>query len=393
VKLAFDLKELQNKLAENKVYDAWQYVQSLMETLTYMNASYALLEKVYDHRKKVLKATSQELLDAAHKHKGEPVAVSADYLARTHLNIVGLEIDDSLYLRKTALEFFHYARLSVDVLSQIINAALFGDDSYPVKEMNLPQKVSGKLRQTASFNTIQILLASGIANGEIKYLYAFDNYIKHVKTILITVKNSFIIGTNNEFQIANFIYRGTPYQSVDAMSKITIVKSEVNKLIEDVLTELVCQVSNCVNNNSRYQSIRFKQILQETDKGSILKYMAYFIEVENDLSELPTQIKVMPLIIKPNDKIYSFVLNIDNIFITLKGKGEEGIIGVATIQCDTDSNEMYKTYSISACTMSTYYEYLINFEKNHQYITFNYEAMEGEVIILNEDKDSGGEAE
>lgn len=386
--MVVDFKELQNKLAENKVYDAWQYVQSLIETLTFMNASYTLLENVYEHRKNVLNATSQELFNAAHEHKGEPVTVTVDHLSRTHLNIAGLEIDDSLYLRKTALEFFHYARLSVDVISQIINAALFGNDSYPVNEMNLPKKVSDKLGQTASFKTIQMLLADGIANDEIKYLYAFDNYIKHVKTILITVKNSFMIGTNDEFQITNFTYKATPYQSMDTMPKTTAVRNEVIKLIEGVLTELVNQVPNCVNNNGRYHSIHFKQILQDTEKGSVLKYISYFIEVENDLSELPTQIKVMPLIIKPNNEIYSFVLDMDNIFIALKGEGESGVIGVATLQAGTDSNEIYKTYNISACTMPTYYEYIMNFAKNHHHIAFNYYAMAGEVILLKDEKNT-----
>ena len=38
---------LQKALAQNKVYDAWQYVQSLAETLGYMNMSAELLERVY----------------------------------------------------------------------------------------------------------------------------------------------------------------------------------------------------------------------------------------------------------------------------------------------------------------------------------------------------------
>ena len=46
---------LQKALAQNKVYDAWQYVQSLAETLGYMNMSAELLERVYAHRLSVIK--------------------------------------------------------------------------------------------------------------------------------------------------------------------------------------------------------------------------------------------------------------------------------------------------------------------------------------------------
>lgn len=34
-----DINTLERTLAENKVYDAWQYVESLRETLGYMNVS------------------------------------------------------------------------------------------------------------------------------------------------------------------------------------------------------------------------------------------------------------------------------------------------------------------------------------------------------------------
>ena len=40
-----DFSRFQKILAQNKVYDAWQYVQSLNETLDYMSMSEELLER------------------------------------------------------------------------------------------------------------------------------------------------------------------------------------------------------------------------------------------------------------------------------------------------------------------------------------------------------------
>ena len=37
---AINYKDLEKALAQNKVYNAWQYVRSLNETLIYMNVSY-----------------------------------------------------------------------------------------------------------------------------------------------------------------------------------------------------------------------------------------------------------------------------------------------------------------------------------------------------------------
>ncbi len=44
--MAINYKDLEKKhFAQNKVYNAWQYVQSLNETLMYMNVSYEMLKK------------------------------------------------------------------------------------------------------------------------------------------------------------------------------------------------------------------------------------------------------------------------------------------------------------------------------------------------------------
>lgn len=48
--MGFDFKKFQKDLAQQKVYDTWQYVNSLREMLTYMDMSCELLDKVYVQR-------------------------------------------------------------------------------------------------------------------------------------------------------------------------------------------------------------------------------------------------------------------------------------------------------------------------------------------------------
>lgn len=50
VRMGFDFKKFQKDLAQQKVYDTWQYVNSLREMLTYMDMSCELLDKVYVQR-------------------------------------------------------------------------------------------------------------------------------------------------------------------------------------------------------------------------------------------------------------------------------------------------------------------------------------------------------
>lgn len=205
-----NIKELEKIIAKNKVYDAWQYVQSLLETLNYMTVSYELLKKVHEHRVNTLQAVNQEILQEAFT-KGKAKVTTSD-LMRTNLDVGGYELDDSIFLKKTAMEFFHYGRISMDVLFQITN----------------------------------------------------------------------------------------------------------------------------------------------------------------------------PLLIKPNDEIYSFDFRFDKIFIRKKGSDEEAIVGVATLKNGINSNEFYRVYEVSACQQIDYGLYIANFKNTYksQKLNMNIYAMDGTMIFI-----------
>lgn len=93
-----DFKQLEKKLAEQKVYDAWQYVKSLHETLGYMTMSYNLLNKIYEHRKSVLESTKNEIIQSAMEDGN--ASITQDELNRTNLDIGGYPIDDVAFLIK-----------------------------------------------------------------------------------------------------------------------------------------------------------------------------------------------------------------------------------------------------------------------------------------------------
>lgn len=194
-----DFQQLEKRLAEQKVYDAWQYVKSLYETLDYLTISYNLLNKIYEHRKTVLESTKNEIFQNA-KEKGK-ASITQDELNRTNLDIAGYQIDDVAFLRKTTIEFFHYSRVSMDVLFQIINAGLLGDKAFPVTDKRLLINVLNKIDKIQDFANLKQQLSQINLDNEYDYLRAFDNYIKHIKTVLINVKNSFIIGNVDEFYI------------------------------------------------------------------------------------------------------------------------------------------------------------------------------------------------
>lgn len=377
--MRLDVKEFQKELAHQKVYDTWQYVDSLREMLTYMDLSYQLLVNVHKNRVDSLKAQQSKILQEA-VETGSAFVKESD-LHCTDLKIAGLDIDDSIFLRKTIVEFFHYARMSVDILFQIVNAALFGDESFEIMDRQLIRKVNNKLDAISSFANLKTLLDANKVNQTFLYLQAFDNYIKHIKTILVTVKTSFVIGSNDEFLIKDFIYDGIPYPMVNALDKVKEVNDYVQQKAEEILTEVKDQLPNCLNNSQRIQNISFKQVMKENAQSKAVEYISFFIDVQNDISELSNEIKVLPLLVKPNDEIYSFDFRIKKIFIRKKGCEEDGIVGYAELKNGLETNEFYRIFEVHPCGIDEYHKYIFNFVNDYPQVTLNYYAMEGTIII------------
>ena len=163
--MSFNFKVFQKELAQQKVYDTWQFVNSLQETLAFMDISGTLVEKVYTQRCVKLMAKEQEIMNDA-IDAGKRTVNESD-LHCTDLDIAGLKINDSLFLKKTIIEFFHYARMSVDILFQIINAAILGDSSFDMDDKYLISKVNGELGQNPNLATLKAILDNNKTNSDI----------------------------------------------------------------------------------------------------------------------------------------------------------------------------------------------------------------------------------
>lgn len=384
--MTVDFNELERKLAENKVYNAWQYVQSLCETLGYMEVSYEMLGKVYEHRKDTIQLVNKEIFNEAVEH-GRSTLCESD-LKRTDLNIGGYELDDCVFLRKTAMEFFHYGRMSMDVLFQIVNAALLGDDELEVEDKGLLGKLLRKLNSKTEFAALLQLMGNNKNDDRFQYLMAFDNYMKHIKTILITVKNSILLGNTNTFEINSFSYGGVSYPTEDALSKIEEIRNYVNDTVDEMLKEILNQLPNCISNEQRIQEIHYKQVYSEHEGKTCVEYISFFIDVPNDISDLPSEIKVYPLIIKPNNEIYRFDFRFDKIFIRKQGSDENAIVGVATLKNGLDTNEFYRVYEVTACRQIDYALYLATFKETYkeQKLHMNIYAMDGTMLFIRDEE-------
>lgn len=162
-----------------------------------------------------------------------------------------------------------------------------------------------------------------------------------LETILITVKNSILLGNTNTFEINSFSYGGVSYPTEDALSKIEEIRNYVNDTVDEVLKEILNQLPNCISNGQRIQEIHYKQVYSEHEGKTCVEYISFFIDAPNDISDLPSEIIVYPLIIKPNNEIYSFDFRFERIFIRKQGSDENAIVGIATLKNELDTNEFY----------------------------------------------------
>lgn len=373
-----NLKEIEGLLAEHKVYDAWQFVESLNETLTYVNVSVDLLERVYINRKQSIRKVEEKIHNQL--LKSGVSYLTQDDLDATNIEIAGLKVDDFLFLRKTIFEFFHYTRLSIDIIIQIINTALLGDRAFEISDKKLISNVSKELSSKTCFSNLTNLL-SGIKNDDrYKYLQAFDNHIKHNRTIPVSLKNSFMKGDKNEFLIKSFTYKGVTYQSTDVLHQVKQIRDYAVQTIENMLKEVCRQLPNCLDNSKRIHSLKFKQQVNK-DTG-VIDYISFFIEVENDLSELPNEIKILPLVIKPNGTICVWNFKIKKIFIKKKDEVGESVIGCAELKSELDKDELYREFSVRPCGKEEYNQYVISFSQEYPNIVINYSAMEGIMIYV-----------
>lgn len=376
-----NLKDLQKDLSANKVYDAWQYVESLLETLDYMELSYALLGKVDQHQKDAIRQVNQETFEALKANPGKCISITQTQLNRKNINVVGLEIGSGLFLRKTTLEFFHYARLCIDILSQIINAALFGDDAFPINTKNLPLLITKRLKGINALSKLHSLISGILTNSELQYAMAFDNYVKHIRTVLVAIKNNLLFSQGaDQFDILPFVFRGTSYPATNAVQKAEKIKDEVLELVDQVLTEVQTQLPQCQGTRNRYQLLKFIQRFNETEVGMQLQYTSFFLEVDNSINDLSGEISIMPLIVNPDGEIYHFVLDFDKVFITLRGQGEKGVCGIAEAVPLQDSNVLYRKFVVKAASAADYADYIATFLQKYTHIHLNYHALEGEII-------------
>lgn len=383
--MSIDLKNLQRTLADNKVYDAWPYVLGLRDSMRNMHLSFDLAKAVYNHRKDEIEHFNQSMLQEAASAPGTKVQVTWQGVKPPFQDIAGIKVDDTVLMEKSAVDFFHYARMSVDCVCQIVNSALFGDQAIEEEKVS-SGSLHEKMANLTQFETLFNIMDNGFGNNELTYAKEFDNYAKHIKINSFSISNSLFFGNKADYILCAFSFKGNDHPEYEAITKMNAVIHEVENYIETVLAELIIQVPNAIGTSSRHHSVSFKSQLKEHDGKSYVDYIVYFLEVENGITDLPSEISILPLVIKPDGTIESHVLEMDTLFVTIKGQEEDGICGIAKVAPDQRKAAVYRKYTIQPASIDDFYDYLSTFTNDYANHQFQFNAMEGSIVIYKDEK-------
>lgn len=378
-----NLKQFRCVLAENKVYDAWSYVESLSEILSYMEVTYQGICKVRENTLSQIEKVNMK------KHEdlenGKTVYLTSEDFRKTDIDICGLELSEAIYLRKSIIEFFHYARIGMDRLFLVINSSLLGESAIQPYKKGFIKKMLSKLDQKDEFKEISKELGAINDHDVYTYLRRFDNYTKHMNNVLVTINNPFFLCTNSQFTLGGFsgeeringVNIKYSYNQINANDQMEKVRKYINETINDILIKVQEKIPNCTGNKNRIQKLRFKMQCKEMEDGKLVTdYVSYFIEVDNGLQDIPREIKLCPIMILPNNEVECFDFNFDKIFICKKGT--ESVIGCAELKEDS-KDRVYKTYEVKQCQMIDYIKYIDEFKENYTACSIN-GAMEGSIV-------------
>ena len=106
--------------------------------------------------------------------------------------------------------------------------------------------------------------------------------------------------------------------------------------------------------------------------------------------DLPQQISILPLAVDNEGKVTYKLMPIDKIFVTLAEKEEQGICGVAELVPGQDATELYKKFSVRACSQDDYIIYRASFKETYKTVKFPMGSpFNSKLIIYKDDSPPG----
>lgn len=371
---------VKERLIQLQLFELLSFVKSLYLKRRYMLLSYESVlhaERRLEEKMQTIKAEKEKEL----VEKGS-TSWGVDDRARWNVDIEGFNVDIIDYVNKSSLDFFHYSRMCLDMIPQILNIAAFEPKQRKSKE-SVSYDVIKELPN--SYKKIASLLQRISKDEKYKYLIDVDNYLKHIDIIDIKLKTKNVLEDFDSFVLNGFSYQSKQYGEKEIIGTIGEIKEFVTNAVDDFFGLLLNDIKATKRKN-QITDIMYESLMD----GRVLNYLSFFIEVPTECQDAVAffdseLIYVHPLTVDKSYHIYEdSKFDFDTIFIRQEETGR--IIGKA-IGIGDDDDSFYKSYRIEISNDTEYKEYIINFRDNYKFReTFNVMAFCGiERRVLHKD--------
>lgn len=352
--------ELRNSIIDYELFEIIPYVKSMFLKRKYMLLSYESL--LHAEHKLVEKMQTIKLEKEHELSTTGQTAWGVKDRARWNINIEGFDVDIMDYVSKGVWDFFHYARVCLDMIIQILNVTAFEPGNRKSGDLILIKDLYKQL--PTGYESLKALLKDFEQDENYKYIQAADNYIKHIDTLKVSMKTKNMLSDFDAFIINDFIYGKKKYEG-QVVSKITsdcknFVINAINRFFDVFLNaDTVAIKRRNIITDIKYESLT---------KGNITEYISFFIDVKPDSTDLKEifggdVIYVRPISVDKEYNIYEDkTFCFDKIFIRVSST--DRIIGIAKIDT-VDETPYYKKYNVVACSNEEYSNYKTRFKDNY----------------------------
>jgi len=366
-----DYNKIKLILAQNSVFDSFQFIESMYYFLELASFSKKIIE---DLSKYILDKKDEEekkVYDNLQKHKSAEISAYD-----TNVLLINNKIDSYFLIEKNMIDFFQYLRSAYEAVYQFINSSLFSDDAFNVGDVSY-HSIKSKIKNFPIFNSLELLLNNITSDSIYQYITDFNNHVKHIKNISLSVKISFLIGSNKNIDISEFQKKENKYDKKDLLDFSNDCLKKVIKDTDDLIDEIIKLVPNTLNTTNRVHDIKMKIIY---DKDQNVNSFGYYIDVLDNISELPSSISILPLIIH-NNEVDFINLEVDTVFIRDKN---DKIIGKAVAEIPYFRNLFlkYRKFNVSSASTIDYFDYYNKLKKNGYNIKSNYAAIKTTSVFL-----------
>ena len=337
---------LEKKLFDGGVYNAWQYVVNTSKTIqtaeyckNVIQAIIANMESEHTKWENDLFAQLQTQEGSVHK-----LSISSEELPKHELSIAGIETTSSFLLDKLTKDFFQYCRNAFDCISQIGNAACLAFREKKVEKVDFPfmlQTFQQQMYQQA-FPDIAAWFDKISQSNEYVYLDAFCNRTKHICDVYLKVSMAFM-GGENRADINPFYRKEKQHGKESIYTYLSTIYDFVETSFKEFLALLELELPKRTYVENRYHQLyAYQQRMKDHEESD---FSVVYIKENINVQQMPDEIEILLLAETADGEVWSKNCPIDTIYIQ-SATNEHDYVGkyVATESCGDDTLLRYRRY-------------------------------------------------